>query len=355
MGALVSFMFGVLLLCLGYLLYLLAQFFHLADIYQFVSFGFGVAGSLTVAASAAVSAWNLSSQRPRDKARPRPLSEALLYGVTGYGEAEEPVWRTKPLKPGSGLPRVLHMMCVSCNRPVRLGSKFCEFCGFEFRRGLDVGFRLESITPVFASCDSISENTEKVYNDGGQLFGLAAGRGDPFGNVLNVRTLNGETYECEVGRLLLIPLSSVPGEFRGSLIMMPQWFVEVNEALALAYTMKARVGGLLEELKNRKISEKDFENAYSVISSELVTRAGLKRIAKVESALLEQKAKLATIMGAKGENGANPVLEFELRTIESLLNQIRSSREDVRGAIRQIEEGVFSEKAKRLVSVIPNF
>jgi len=349
-------MLGVLLMCLGYLSHLLVQFFHWAEIYQFASFVFGIAGSFTLAVGAAMSAWRLSSKRAKVKAKQqKPLREALLYGVTGYRAAEEPVWRTKLTKMASGLPHTIHMICTACSRPIHLDSKFCEFCGYEFRKGLDVGIRIESMTPAIATWDNVSEDLQQVYSDEGKLLGLAAGRADPLGDVLKVRTLNGETYECETGRLLLIPFSSVPGEFRGSLIIMPQWFVEANEALALAHAVKSGLGGLLGELKNGKVSEDEFEKAYSAVFSQLLTGPGIKKIAGLERALLEQKARLATVVRSTKNQDANVVLGFESRTIESLLNHIRSSRESLRRAVAQIEIGPFSEKTKRLLSFIPTF
>jgi len=350
----VPFMFGVLLLCLGYLLYLLVQTFHFAQVYQIASFGFGVAGSFTLAASAAVSAWRLSSKRAKVKAK-KPLREALLYGVTGYVATGEPVWRTKLLKTVSGLPHTIHMICPSCNGPIHLDSKFCEFCGTILHRGLEIGFRLESMTPAVATCDNISEDLQQVYRDDGKLLGVAGGRADPLGDVLKIRTVDGGTHECEVGRLLLIPLSSVPGEFKGSLIMMPGWFLDANEVLALTHTAKSRLGTLLEELKNKKVSEKEFEKAYSTVFSRLLTGSELKKIPRLEKALVEQKAKVATAIRSTNDADAKAVLGFELRTVESFLNQIRSSRESLRGAIRRVEEAAPSENIRRLVSFIPTF
>jgi len=353
---LVPFMFGVLLMCLGYLVYSLAQVFQFAKIYQFVSFAFGITGSLTLAISAALSAWNLSVNRARIRARKqKPLRETLLYGVAGPKPSQEAVWQTKSPKAISGLPHTIHMMCPSCSRPIHLDNKFCEYCGFKFERGLDIGVRLASTTPAFATFDNVSDDLQQVYRDDGALLGLAAGKADPFGDVLKIRTLSGETCECEVGRLLLIPLSSVPGQFKGSLIMMPQWFLEANEALALAQGLKTMMGGLLEDLKNSKISEKEFEDAYSTVSFRLSTESGRKKISGLESSLLEQKARLATVARSTKDQNANAVLGFELRTIDSMLNQIRSSRESLRRAVAQIEDGAFSAKTKRLVSSVPTF
>ncbi len=356
METLSAFMLGVLLMCSAYLLYLLVEVLKLAEIYRFLSFGLGVAGSLTLVVTGAISAMKLLLSKAKTQAgEQRPLSETLLYGATGYGAAEEPVWRTKPLKVGSVLPRTIHMMCLSCSRPIHLSSKFCEFCGSKFHKEIDVGFRLQSIMPALATCESISEDLQHVYRDDGKLFGMAAGRADPFGDVLRIRGLDGTIYECEVNRLLLIQFSSIPGQFKGSLIMMPEWFIEANEALALAQAMKSTIAGLLEDLRDRRVSEEEFEKALPMVSSKLLTGPGLEGISKLEKSLQGHRARLATVMESVKDKDETVVLGFEARTVESLLDQIKSSRQSLRSAVMQIQEGVFPDKIKSLVSLIPTF
>ena len=356
MDTFLAFMLGVLLVCLAYLLNLLVQVLQLPEVFQFTSFGLGVAGSLILAVTGAISAAKLVSSRVRAKPREqKPLRETLLYGVTGYRAAEEPIWRTKPMKMGSGLPHTIHMMCPSCSRPIHMDSRFCEFCGFKFHKGLDIGFRLQSMMPALATCDNVSEDLQQVYRDDGKPFGIAAGRADPFGDVLKITGPDGTTYECEVDRLLLIQFSSVPGQFKGSLIMMPEWFIGANEALALAQTVKSTVAGLLEDLRDKKISEDEFEKALPMVSSKLLTGPGIKGISKLEKSLQEQRARLTTVLGSVKDKDETVVLGFEVRTVDSLLDQIRSSRESLRRAVTQIQEGVFPEKIKSLVSVIPTF
>jgi len=352
---LTQYMIGFLLVCLGFILQMVGQVFHIGQTYDFISIGCVVAGAAVIAVRGSMWALKLLPSRSITQALgAKSLSEALLYGITGFVPGEAPVWRTKLASAVSGLPHTVHKMCPSCSRPVNLDSRFCEFCGFEFHARLDAGLRMQSMTPVFATADNVSDLLQQVYRDDGVPLGMASGRADPLGDTLNIKTVKGVTYECEVRRLLLVPLSSVPGGFKGSLIVMPEWFADANEVMALSNAVRI-VSGLIEQLSTGRISEREFSSAYRAFCSEIMAESRLAKVARLETELLSQKPRLLEVLRGTADENTKTMVRFELRTIDSMLSDISLSRERLKRFMIQIGAGAFSEKIKGLVSATPNF
>jgi len=352
---LTQYMIGFLLFCLGFILHTVGQIFKIGELYDLFSIGCAAAGAAVIAVRGSIWALKLlPSKSVVQTLQAKSLSEALLYGITGFIPGEGPVWRTKLASPVSGLPHTVHKICPSCSRPVNLDSRFCEFCGFEFHARLDAGLRMQSMTPIFATADNVSDILQQVYADDGVPLGMAAGRADPLGDTLSIKTLKGVTYECEVRRLLLVPMSPMPGEFKGSLIVMPEWFADANEVMALVNAVRV-VSGLIEQLSTGKISEMEFSSAYRAFCSQLMAKPRLVKVAQLETELLGQKPKLLGVLKGTTDENTKILVRFELRTIDSMLSEISLSRERLKRFMIQIGSGNFSEKVKGLVSATPNF
>jgi len=352
---LTQYMIGFVLVCLGFILYMVGQVSQIGQTYDFISIGCIVAGAAILAVRGYIWALKLLPSRSIGQVvRAKSLSEALLYGITGFIPGEAPVWRTKLASSVSGLPHTVHKICPSCSRPVNLDSRFCEFCGFEFHARLDAGLRMQSMTPVFATADNVTDFLQQVYRDDGVPLGMATGRADPLGDILSIKTVKGVTYECEVRRLLLVPLSPVPGEFKGSLIVMPEWFAEANEVMALANAVRV-VSGLVEQLTSGKISETEFSSAYRVFCSEVMAKPRVAKVGQLETELFAQKPKLLELLKGTADENAKALVRFELRTIDSMLSDISLSRERLKRFVIRVESGNFSGKIKDLVSATPNF
>jgi hypothetical protein len=213
---------------------------------------------------------------------------------------------------------------------------------------------MQSMTPIFATADNVSDILQQVYADDGVPLGMAAGRADPLGDTLRIKTLKGVTYECEVRRLLLVPMSPVPGEFKGSLIVMPEWFADANEVMALVNAVRV-VSGLIEQLSTGRISETEFSSAYRAFCSQLMAKPRLVKVAQLETELLGQKPKLLGVLKGTTDENTKTLVRFELRTIDSMLSEIFLSRERLKRFMIQIGSGNFSDKVKGLVSATPNF
>lgn len=355
MEKLTQYMIGFLLVCFGFISEMVGQVLHFGQTHDLISIGCIVAGAAVIAVRGSVWASKLlPSKSTTQTLGAKSLSEALLYGITGFVPGEMPVWRAKLVSAVSGLPHTIHKMCPSCSRPVNLDSRFCEFCGFEFHARLDAGLRMQSMTPVFATADNVTDFLQQVYLDDGVPLGMATGRADPLGDILSIKTLKGITYECEVRRLLLVPLSPVPGQFKGSFIVMPEWFGDANEVMALVNAVRV-VSGLIDQLSTKRVSETEFSSAYRTFCSQLMAKPRLAKVAQLETELLGQKPKLLGVLKGTGDDNTKALVRFELRTIDSMLSEISLSRERMKRFMIRVGSGDFSEKIKELVSETPSF